>query len=158
MQCWRYIIILKQCCWNFVSNNLISIFVIVFRTTALFRQPLLSSVYNIQLLPFAFDVWLVISVMIFVFIVVLFFFTIVNNYLIEKKKITPNIEEIITLVHGALCQQGKSILSSNGMIDKISIRYNYHTSRAGKMQTILYTYIHTVHWNEKLQIFMCQNY
>jgi len=92
------------------------------RTTAIFRQPSLSSVHNILLLPFTVGVWLGVCATLCVFVLILVFLMRVNNYLVEKKYGTLNIPEIVTLVHGAICQQGE---------------FNYHTlqsrNHAGKI-------------------------
>jgi len=73
----------------------------------MFRQPSLSSVHNILLLPFTSDVWIGICATLCVFVFTLMLLMRVNNYLEEKKYGTLNVPEIVTLVHGAICQQGK---------------------------------------------------
>eukprot|EP00102_Acyrthosiphon_pisum_P025866 XP_016663076.1 PREDICTED: glutamate receptor ionotropic, delta-1-like [Acyrthosiphon pisum] len=91
---------------------------IALRTTAIFRQPSLSSVHNILLLPFTFDVWLGICATLCAFVLTLVFLMRVNNYFAEKKYDTLNVLEIVTLVHGAICQQG----SNNSTLTLGSIR------------------------------------
>ncbi|XP_026805088.1 uncharacterized protein LOC113548417 [Rhopalosiphum maidis] len=79
---------------------------VALRTTAIFRQPSLSSVHNILLLPFTSDVWISVCATFCVFVITLIFLIRVNNYFEEKKYSTLNVPEIVTLVHGAICQQG----------------------------------------------------
>lgn len=82
---------------------------IYYRTTALFRQPSLSSVHNILLLPFKFEVWLVGLVILIVFVFILVFLIRMNNHFMKNDKSPLNVPDIIILVHGAICQQGDQI-------------------------------------------------
>ncbi|CAH1738067.1 unnamed protein product [Aphis gossypii] len=91
--------------------------IVELRTAAMFRQPSLSSVHNILLLPFTTDVWIGICATFCVFVFTLMFLMRVNNYLGEKKYGSLNVPEIVTLVHGAICQQG-----FNSTLTLISIR------------------------------------
>ncbi|XP_050060032.1 glutamate receptor ionotropic, kainate glr-3-like [Aphis gossypii] len=91
--------------------------IVELRTAAMFRQPSLSSVHNILLLPFTTDVWIGVCATFCVFVFTLMFLMRVNNYLGEKKYGSLNVPEIVTLVHGAICQQG-----FNSTLTLISIR------------------------------------
>lgn len=77
------------------------------RTTALFRQPSLSSVNNILLLPFSVELWLILLLFFFIFIFIIVLLTRTNNKLKNQREYSTSIQEIITLVQGAICQQGK---------------------------------------------------
>lgn len=77
-----------------------------FRTSALFRQPSLSSAHNILLLPFTLELWLVILVICIVFVFLLVTLTRTIRQLEKKKTDCMDVQEIIILVHGAFCQQG----------------------------------------------------
>lgn len=63
-----------------------------------------------MLLPFTFEVWLVVLVIVVVFVLVLVLLIRVNNHFIENDKNSLNVQEIITLVYGAMCQQGDQII------------------------------------------------
>ncbi|XP_022171946.1 glutamate receptor ionotropic, kainate 4-like [Myzus persicae] len=89
---------------------------VALRTTAIFRQPSLSSVHNILLLPFTLGVWLGVCATLCVFVLTLVFLMRVNNYIVEQNYGTLNIPEIVTLVHGAICQQGFNSTSTLGSI------------------------------------------
>ncbi|VVC30078.1 Ionotropic glutamate receptor [Cinara cedri] len=80
-----------------------------FRNIALFRQPSLSSVYNILLLPFTFELWLTAWLVVFVFVLVLVILTRTIDRIKKDVKNSMSTLEIFTLVHGAVCQQGYSV-------------------------------------------------
>ncbi|CAI6365967.1 unnamed protein product [Macrosiphum euphorbiae] len=101
---------------------------IALRTTAIFRQPSLSSVHNILLLPFTFDVWLGICATLCAFVLTLVFLMRVNNYFAEKKYATLNIPEIVTLVHGAICQQGSNNSTSTSGSIRVVVFVLFFTS------------------------------
>lgn len=82
------------------------IVVVVGRTVALFRQPPLSSVHNILSLPFTSEVWSVILVTVVVFVITLVVFTRAADCA-RVHGAPPSVQDVITLVHGAVCQQGK---------------------------------------------------
>lgn len=62
-----------------------------------------------MILPFTFEVWLVVLVIVVVFVFTLVLLTRLNNRFIENDKNPLNVQEIITLVLGAMCQQGDII-------------------------------------------------
>lgn len=69
---------------------------------------MLSSVHDILLLPFTFELWLIILLNFFVFVFTIVLSTRVNNRSENERKYALNIQETVQLVHGAFCQQGKS--------------------------------------------------
>jgi len=79
------------------------------RTLAIFRQPPLSSVNNIFTLPFALNVWIMMIAMLFVFTVALIFLTWTTNRLKGEKTQLSTAFDTVTMVLGAICQQGKEM-------------------------------------------------
>lgn len=77
------------------------------RTTAIFRQPPLSSVNNIFTLPFALSIWILLIIMSILFAVTLAFFIWILNELNGRKNRFSTTLDTITIVLGAMCQQGK---------------------------------------------------
>lgn len=70
---------------------------------------MLSSVTNIHIKPFKYEVWQVILVMVMGFVLILLF---LNKFKANRR--TPlNVLEIIGLVHGAICQQGNNYFIQN---------------------------------------------
>lgn len=84
-----------------------SFFSLFHRNVAMFRQPSLSSTYNILTLPFTLGVWIVLMVIFLIFVLTLVFLARMDNYFKQNMKNALHFQEIITLVHGAFCQQGK---------------------------------------------------
>lgn len=76
------------------------------RTIAVFKQPPLSSVNNIFTLPFAYSVWIMMFTMIFIFTVALIFLIWMSNNLKGEKTQLAILLDTVTLVIGAICQQG----------------------------------------------------
>ncbi|XP_050546126.1 uncharacterized protein LOC126908256 [Daktulosphaira vitifoliae] len=87
---------------------------------ALYRQPSLSSVYNICILPFKFDVWLAIFCIFLGFIIVIICLNRITKLFDKNPAGSMSILDSIILVHGAICQQGFSI-NLNSISLKISI-------------------------------------
>lgn len=73
----------------------------------LFKQPQLSSVHNILLLPFTFELWLMVLAILFVFAFVLVLLARANDRINVERNSSPNVQDILILIHGAICQQGK---------------------------------------------------
>ncbi|XP_029347065.1 ionotropic receptor 75a-like [Acyrthosiphon pisum] len=72
----------------------------------LFKQPMLSSITNIHIKPFKYEVWQITLYMLIGFVLILLF---LNKF---KANRSPSITvlDIIGLVHGAICQQGYTIV------------------------------------------------
>lgn len=76
------------------------------RTIVIFRNPPISSINNIFTLPFALSVWTVVLMMILVFTVALIGLTWTSNHLRGKNTQLVTILDTVTMVLGAICQQG----------------------------------------------------
>lgn len=77
------------------------------RTIAIYRQPPLSSVNNIFTLPFALNVWIAMVVIMIAFSVALMFLMWTSNRLRGENTPLSTTLDTVTLVLGAICQQGK---------------------------------------------------
>jgi len=77
------------------------------RNFAIFRQPPLAIMKNIFTLPFALSVWITTFAMLFVFAVVLIFLAWTSNRLKGKKTDYSTAFDTVTVVLGAVCQQGE---------------------------------------------------
>jgi len=70
----------------------------------LFKQPMLSSIINIHIKPFEYEVWLITLIMLIGFILILL---LLNKFKVDCSGPSLTVLDIIGLVHGAICQQGK---------------------------------------------------
>lgn len=76
-----------------------------YRSAVLFRQPPLSSVKNIYTLPYSISVWISCGILFILIILTLFLELKLNkNRTLDDWN---DIFDIITLVLGSICQQGK---------------------------------------------------
>ncbi|XP_050421371.1 uncharacterized protein LOC126833853 [Adelges cooleyi] len=76
---------------------------------ALYKQPSLSSVYNICVLPFNFEVWLVTFFTFLGFTIVILCLNRTSKIVRHDEIESITILDSVTLVHGAICQQGYSV-------------------------------------------------
>jgi len=74
---------------------------------------MLSSVTNIHIEPFKYEVWQVTLVMLMGFVLILLFL----NKFKANRRTSLNVLEIIGLVHGAICQQGNYCCIQNSKRD-----------------------------------------
>lgn len=74
----------------------------------IFKQPPLSSVKNIFLLPFTRGVWIVMIVMLLTYILALIFLIWMSNILNGQKTQISTSLDTVTMVLGAICQQGNA--------------------------------------------------
>lgn len=81
--------------------------VLYFRTPIIFRQPPLSAVSNIFILPLNIQVWKSALLIIIVIIIILWF-----QFLHPSIKTSMQTFDIFTMVWGAVCQQGNSKLEA----------------------------------------------
>lgn len=77
------------------------------RTTAIYRRPPVSSVNNIFTLPFVLSVWIVLIFSSFTFTVTITFLTWALNKFKARKTRLSDALDTITMVLGAICQQGE---------------------------------------------------
>lgn len=77
-----------------------------YRPAALFKQPPLSSIHNICVMPFSYEVWMVIFFTFFAFVVLIIFITRITKHYKKDDEETLTILDSVTIVHGAICQQG----------------------------------------------------
>lgn len=77
-----------------------------YRPAALFKQPPLSSVRNVCILPFTYEVWMVILFTFLGFVILIIFITRITKRFKKDDEETLNILDSVTIVHGAICQQG----------------------------------------------------
>lgn len=76
------------------------------RPAALFKQPPLSSVHNICILPFKFEVWMVTLFTFIGFTILIAFLSRTTRRFKKDEKESLNVLDSVTIVHGAICQQG----------------------------------------------------
>lgn len=65
---------------------------------------MLSSITNIHIKPFKYEVWKITLLMLIGFVLILLF---LNKFKVNRGSSLP-VLDIIGLVHGAICQQGKN--------------------------------------------------
>lgn len=73
---------------------------------------MLSSITNIHIKPFKYEVWQITLLMVIGFILILLF---LNKFKVNRGS-SITVLDIIGLVHGAICQQGKHYLKHNVII------------------------------------------
>ncbi|XP_060852766.1 glutamate receptor ionotropic, kainate glr-3-like [Rhopalosiphum padi] len=83
---------------------------------ALFKQPPLSSVHNICILPFKFEVWMVTLFTFIGFTILIAFLSRTTRAFKKDEKETLNVLDSVTIVHGAICQQGYTMNLNAGSI------------------------------------------
>lgn len=71
---------------------------------------MLSSITNIHIKPFKYEVWQITLLMVIGFILILLF---LNKFKVNRGSLVTTVLDIIGLVHGAICQQGKHSLKHN---------------------------------------------
>jgi len=82
------------------------------RSNILFKQPMLSSITNIHIKPFKYEVWQITLLMLIGFVLILLF---LNKFKVNRGP-SITVLDIIGLVQGAICQQGKYYLKHNIML------------------------------------------
>jgi len=85
----------------------------IYRLTALFKQPPLSSTHNICLLPFKFEVWMVTFFTLLIFVVLFVILSHVTKKFKKNDEDSLTVLDSVTIVHGAICQQGILYTSMN---------------------------------------------
>ncbi|CAH1738068.1 unnamed protein product [Aphis gossypii] len=83
---------------------------------ALFKQPPLSSVHNICILPFKFEVWMVTLFTFIGFTILIAFLSRTTRRFKKDEKESLNVLDSVTIVHGAICQQGYTMNLNAGSI------------------------------------------
>lgn len=83
---------------------------------ALFKQPPLSSVHNICILPFKFEVWMVTLFTFIGFTILIAFLSRTTRTFKKDDEETLNVLDSVTIVHGAICQQGYTVNLNAGSI------------------------------------------
>ncbi|XP_029347273.1 glutamate receptor ionotropic, delta-1-like [Acyrthosiphon pisum] len=86
------------------------------QAAALFKQPPLSSVHNICILPFKFEVWMVTLFTFIGFTILIAFLSRMTRRLKKDEEETLNVLDSVTIVHGAICQQGYTMNLNAGSI------------------------------------------
>lgn len=79
---------------------------LICRPAVLFKQPPLSSVRNICILPFKFEVWMMTFFTLLGFTVLIVFLARTTKQYRKNDEETLTVLDSVTIVHGAICQQG----------------------------------------------------